>query len=56
MAEASIVLNYKLYYLPDNNISISLQAGSLIITLAYSLLLVGRLYSLGKNMYIPITS
>ena len=56
MAGASTVLNYKLYCLPNNSVSISLQAGLLATALVYSLLLVGRLYNLGKNIYTPITS
>jgi len=51
-----MALNYKLYYLPNNNINISLQVRLLVIVLTYSLLLIERLYSLGKNMYTLIIS
>jgi len=50
------MLNYKLYCLPNNSVSISLQAGLLVIALVYGFLLVGRLYNLRKNIYILIIS
>jgi len=56
MVGANIVLNYKLYCLPNNNVNINLQVRLLVTVLTYSLLLMGRLYSLGKNIYTPITS
>ena len=56
MVGANTALNYKLYCLPDNSVNISLQVRLLVTALAYGLLLVGRLYSLGKNIYTPIIS